>query len=101
MRKRDASGKKRILSALAASLVAWIVGLYLIDSAVVQDFTDRGPVDMTNALAILNALTDPSFRTEYTWGSFKITGGHWGFTLPLTLALVAFVGTLILCKRRS
>ncbi len=83
-------GTKYFLSALVASLISWLFGVYLVGIASFRHYTAHGDVDMSNTSEIQLALADPTFTAELGWGAIKLTGLYWSFALPLLLAAGAF-----------
>ncbi len=92
---------KYFLSAIAAALVTWILGVYLIGISDVRDFTASGLADMNDPYKVGQALRDPTFTTTYSWGEVTLTGAYWGFVFPIVLAVAAFTVVVLIGVLRN
>lgn len=89
---------RNILIATIAAFIAWILGTALVGTAEEHHMTASGLVDMTNALDISRAMKDPTFTASLSWGSVSLNGLLWSTLLPVLLAALAFVGTLVFAR---
>lgn len=91
-------GTKKLLLAIFASALAFLVGIYVYGIAKPFAITSRGPIsreDLTDSLTLKSFMEDPTFREYNAWGSFSVESHTAAIVLFVLLPILTFIFTLI------